>query len=389
MRKVAGIGWANTVRFLRDRSSYFFVFAFPILIILFLGVVFGSGFQGTIGVYVAEEGPLADSLVDRIDGLDDITVKPYDDEDRMVDEVQRGILEGALVVPAGYDETLLSGGIVELGFVSRPDQSAQLIGEAVGEAVAAEATPIRAARFAEQQGAGTFAEALPIAVVVSDDARSVKVEYREAGEPLFEGFDQLGQFDLGAASQLTLFMFLISLAASADLIKTRQLGVAARMLSTPTRTSTIVAGETLGRYGVALTQGLYIMLGTLLMFRVDWGDPAGAIAIVLLFAAVGSGAGMLMGALFENDQQAGGLGVLFGLVLAAAGGAMVPVEVFPETMQTVAKFTPHYWAIDGFTEMVRRGGSLDDILLNLAILAGFAVLFQVLATWRLHRTLTR
>jgi ABC-2 type transport system permease protein len=160
------------------------------------------------------------------------------------------------------------------------------------------------------------------------------------------------------------------------------------MLSTPTRTSTIVAGETLGRYGVALTQGLYIMLGTLLMFRVDWGDPAGAIAIVLLFAAVGSGAGMLMGALFENDQQAGGLGVLFGLVLAAAGGAMVPVEVFPETMQTVAKFTPHYWAIDGFAEMVRRGGSLDDILLNLAILAGFAVLFQVLATWRLHRTLT-
>ena len=48
--------------------------------------------------------------------------------------------------------------------------------------------------------------------------------------------------------------------------------------------------ETLGRSGVALTQGLYIMLGTLLMFRVDWGDPAGAIAIVLLFAAVGSGA---------------------------------------------------------------------------------------------------
>jgi ABC-2 type transport system permease protein len=81
--------------------------------------------------------------------------------------------------------------------------------------------------------------------------------------------------------------------------------------------------------------------------------------------------------------------VLFGLVLAAAGGAMVPVEVFPETMQAVAKFTPHYWAIDGFTEMVRRGGSFGDILLNLAILAGFAVLFQVLATWRLHRTLTR
>ena len=36
MKKVLAIGWANTKRFLRQRSNLFFVFVFPILLILLL-----------------------------------------------------------------------------------------------------------------------------------------------------------------------------------------------------------------------------------------------------------------------------------------------------------------------------------------------------------------
>ena len=53
------------------------------------------------------------------------------------------------------------------------------------------------------------------------------------------------------------------------------------MLSTPTSTSTIVLGEGSGRWAVAMVQGLYIVLVTFLMFRVDWGDPIGAAAILI------------------------------------------------------------------------------------------------------------
>ncbi len=168
----------------------------------------------------------------------------------------------------------------------------------------------------------------------------------------------------------------------------REMWVARRMLSTPTSTGVILVGEAAGRFGVAMVQGVYIMLGTLVIFGVNWGDPLGAIAVVVLFALVGSGAAMLSGALFRNEQQAGGLGVLLGLGLAAVGGAMVPIELFPDTMQTIARCTPHAWAIDAFAELVRRDGGLLDILPQLGVLAAFAAVFMALATWRLHRVLT-
>ncbi len=184
-------------------------------------------------------------------------------------------------------------------------------------------------------------------------------------------------------------MFLTSLAGSAVLIETRRLGVARRMLSTPTSTLVIVGGEATGRFAVGMIQGVYILVGTLIIFGVKWGDPLGAVAILVLFALVGAGAAMLMGALFHNDQQAGGMGVLLALGVGALGGAMVPIEIFPEGMQTVAKFTPHAWAIDAFAELVRRDGTIADILPQLGVLAAFAAGLLLLAGWRLHRALTR
>ena len=45
------------------------------------------------------------------------------------------------------------------------------------------------------------------------------------------------------------------------------------MMSTPTGMRTIVGGELLGRLAVALIQAAIIVLGCVLFFGVDWGDP--------------------------------------------------------------------------------------------------------------------
>jgi ABC-2 type transport system permease protein len=389
VRKVFAIGWVNTKRFLRERANLFFVFLFPLLIILLLGSVFGGGFDSTLGVHNEGEGPLAAGLVEALDAVDDLSVEVFGAETELLDAVQRGGVQGGLVIPADYDATLTVGGVVDLGFVSRPDQTALLIGETVQAVVQDQGNLMRAAQFADMAGAGGFSEALSVARVVADSSDRVTVTFREAGdESVLAEFESLGAFDLGAHQELVLFMFLTSLAGSAALIQTRQLGVSRRMLATPTSTGTILGGETFGRFNVALVQGLYIMVGTLLIFRVDWGDPLGALALVVVFALVGAAAGILMGAVFSNDQQAGGLGVLLGLGLAALGGAMAPIEIFPPVMEIIAKFTPHAWAIDGFSELVRRDGTFVDILPNLAVLMGFAAVLMMLGTWRLRRVLT-
>jgi ABC-2 type transport system permease protein len=161
------------------------------------------------------------------------------------------------------------------------------------------------------------------------------------------------------------------------------------MLSTPTPIRSIVVGESLGRFGTALLQGLYIMLLTLIIFSVNWGDPLGAVLILVALSAVGAGAGMLLGSTFSNDQQAGGVGVMLALGLAALGGAMFPLDLFSPTMQKVAHITPHAWALDGYAELVRRGGTVVDILPELGVLTLYAAVLLALAAWRLRVALTR
>jgi ABC-2 type transport system permease protein len=143
-----------------------------------------------------------------------------------------------------------------------------------------------------------------------------------------------------------------------------------------------------GRFATALVQGVFIMVGSLLLFGVSWGDPLGAVALLLLFCLVGAGAGMLVGAVFSTEQQAVSVGLLLGLGLAAIGGAMVPLEVFSDTMRTVAHLTPHAWALDGYAELGRHDAGIGGILPELGILAGYAAVLLSLATWRLRLAIT-
>jgi ABC-2 type transport system permease protein len=186
-----------------------------------------------------------------------------------------------------------------------------------------------------------------------------------------------------------LFVFLTSLAGAPGLIEIRRLGIGRRMLASPTPVRTILAGEALGRVAIALVQGAIIMLGAGLLFGVNWGDPLGAVVLLTAFALVASGAAMVMGAVFRTEQQAGAVGIMLGLGLAALGGSMVPIEIFSDTMRTVAKVTPHAWANEAFAELVRHDGNLLDIAPQLGVLAAYALVLFLLGGWLFRRSLTR
>jgi ABC-2 type transport system permease protein len=196
------------------------------------------------------------------------------------------------------------------------------------------------------------------------------------------------RFESGAATQLLLFVFLNSLNGAVWLIETRRLGIARRMLSTPTSTATILGGQVLGRLVIALLQALIIVLGSALFFGVGWGDPAGTAAVVISFALVGTGGAVLLGSLFSSEQQAGPVALLLGLGLAALGGSMAPLEVFPDTARKIAHATPHAWANDAFSKLLVDGGGLGAVLPQVGVLLVFAAVALGLATWRLRRVIT-
>lgn len=383
--KALTIAYVALVRLVRDRSNIFFVFILPIAIIVLIGAQFGGGFASKLGVVVdPDAGDLGARLVASLDASEDVAVVMYDSESAALDAVERGNAQAAVVIPASYDSSIRSAEPVSIGFYARPDN--QVFQTVVQSAVADQSAVIRAAQFAVDNQGAVFDEAFLIASNNLGTVSGITVEAQTIGESALP--PDLGQFDLGASSQLVLFMFLTGLTGSAAIIETRRLGVASRMLSTPTTAGTVVGGEGLGRFGVVMVQGLYILFATLLLFQVDWGNPLGAALVMVTFGAVCAGAAMLMGTLFRNDEQATGVGVILGIGFGALGGCMIPLEFFSDTMQRIAHVTPHAWALDAYAVLVREDGTVADILPELGVLTVYALVLITISGLRLRRSMT-
>ncbi|NNF63851.1 MAG: ABC transporter permease [Acidimicrobiia bacterium] len=384
MRKVFAIGKTSVVRLMRDRLNLFFVFVLPTMLIVVIGVVFGSGITPRLGILSVGDGEFEMEIVEELMAVDVFETTLLTDRGEVVQAVERGELELGVVIPEAFDGTIAAGVAAEIEYLARPSGSGFEVQAIVQGIIDDQAARIRAGRFLVEEGlAPDLAAALAVVDAASVGVAEVEVEL-DSTSPMAT----VGAFDLGAAQNLVLFMFVTSLAASAALILSRKLGVSKRMLSTPTSATTVVAGETLGRFLVALTQGLFIAVVAALAFGVDWGYLPAALAVIVAFAAVGTGAAMLIGSTFSNDEQAGGIGTFLGLGLGALGGCMVPLEIFSPTMRQVAHVTPHAWALDAFSELIREDAGFGDILNELAVLVGFATVLILLAAWRFRRSIT-
>ncbi len=385
---VITIATVNVRRLLRDKTGLFFVFVLPVVLIIVLGTLYGGRVAPRMGIVAVDSGALGTELVDAIrNGSVKLELREPATVDELRARVEEGSLEIGVIIPPGYDATLRGGGVADVVVLGQPQGAVSALREAVDAAIAEQAAAIRAARLAASREGIPFDEALAAARSIQGGLAGVTVTVERIGEGIFPV--GTGAFAPGAQSQLVLFMFLTSMTAATQLILTRQLGVSRRMLAAPVGVGTILVGETMGRFGVAMVQGLFIIGLSAVAFGVGWGDPLAAGMIVILFALVSTGAAMVVGVFSNNPDQAGALGVMAGMLLGALGGAMVPREMFPEPAHTIAYVTPQAWAIQGLREVALRDGTIADVAVELAVLALYAVALIAVGTWRFRRVLTR
>ena len=382
--RVLAIVKTELTRTFRWRANIFFLLIMPMGLILLLGVAFGSS-ATRVGVVQKENGQLANRLVASLGDQSGLDTKSYDSLGSLEKAVERGYVSAGLVLGADYDQRLHAGKAVTVRYFARPDSVAPQIRVALESAVAAQGSSLVAARIVRSEQGTSFKSALQrVSAVKTDPPVGVNLLAAGGGKYPTAG----GQFQQSASTQLILFTFLSALTGAAWLIETRRLGVARRMLSTPSSSREILLGIVLGRWVITLLQAAVIVFFSWLIFSVDWGDPLGTGAIILVFSLVSVGAGVLIGTLFSSEQQAGPIGMIIGLVFAAIGGSMEPLQYFPSTMRKIAHITPHAWANDAFGTLLSNGGNLSSVWLDVTVLGAGAAVLLTLATWRLRRVLT-
>jgi len=127
---------------------------------------------------------------------------------------------------------------------------------------------------------------------------------------------------------------------------------------------------------MALVQ-MFLLVGFgVLVMKLNWGREPLALFVLLLASALAAAAfGTTMGTFIKTEGQASGLSIMFGMVFAMMGGCWYPLELFPPAVQNAVKVLPTTWAMQGMLTLGLRGGGLVDILPEVGVLLGFAVIF--------------
>ncbi|HUY23227.1 MAG TPA: ABC transporter permease [Acidimicrobiales bacterium] len=382
---VLAITRASVRRIVRDRTALFFILVLPVIVIVIVGASVRGFATFRVGVVDLGAGQAGQQLTAALDRAGDLAVTRYTSVPALTKAVARSEVSVGVLLPKAMDAVTRGGGIVEVPVLAEQANSTQQAAvTAVSSVVTHQGSLLQAARFASEIGSGSVARNLSRAARVEPGVARVvvhAVQAQSSRSVLPEGFSY------SAPTELVLFVFITALAGGAAIIETRRLGMYERMATAPIRARTIIVGEALTYVTIALVQALLIVIVGAVAFGVSWGNPLGAAALVLVWALVGAGAGMVAGTLFRTPEQATAIGPASGIALGMLGGCMWPLAIVSSAMRTVGHITPHAWAVDAWTTLLARGGTVVTIAPQLGVLALFAAGLLALATVRLRRVL--
>ncbi|MCB1001819.1 MAG: ABC transporter permease [Acidimicrobiales bacterium] len=372
----------------RDRVTLFFLVVLPVVVITIIGVTFGDvGSSFDVGVVRSStDDPAADALVDRLDATDGVGIVEFTSLDDLRGAVRRATVTLGLVFADDVEAALAAGDVAVTVVNDAGSQGAVGALDVVRAVVAAELAPGDAASFVAAIGGVDLDTATSTAESVATALPPIDVQLVDVGDSRDES---LSGFSLTAPQNLVLFVFINAMAGGASLVRMRRMGVLRRVVAGPVGAADVVLGVSVAWLVVSLLQTALIMGVGALVFGVSWGSPVAAALLAIAFAAVGAGAGLLVGSLSANEDRVSSITPPVGIVLGALGGCMVPLEIFPAGMRTVSRVVPHSWAMTGWERLVFDGAGFGAVVVPILVLAGFAAVFLGAAVVALHRDLVR
>lgn len=203
----------------------------------------------------------------------------------------------------------------------------------------------------------------------------------------FSFVDQKSVLDRVAPALIAVFsMFFTFILTGVSFLRERSQGTLERLLTTPVGRADILVGYLLGFLLFAVIQSVVILLFTILALRVNYqGDLWQIFVVLMVLTVVVVNLGIFITTFARNEFQV----VQFIPIILAPqiflSGVLLPVEQMPGYFQTIARVLPLRYAVDGLRAIMVEGHSIGDVVLELAVLATFAIVFLSLAAVTVRR----
>jgi len=394
MTRIFDITMKDLVQILRDRKTFMFLLLMPVAFTLFFAWAFGGMYKAPadnrlpVGFLDQDGSPLSQDLRSMLASsslirLDENAKRSPADLDQLVTD---GKLAAAVIVPAGYGEAARAGTPLQLNVIADPSQTpSATIQSDVLTAAGRLMSAVRSAQIAAgmSNDPAAFDSALNDALAAWQDP-PIQMAVSSGAAPAQDP----NAMSAAHASPGMMLQFAIAglITAATVIVNERKTRSLQRLLTTATSRVQILLGHYLAIFLLIFTQFVILIAFAQLLLKVDYMRvPLATLLVAVAAAACISALGLLIGVFAKSEEQTVVLVMIPMFVLSGLGGAWMPLEYTGAAFQSIGHVSPVAWAMDGFKNIIARGLGFSSILLPVAALAGYALLFLVLAVWRFQR----
>lgn len=388
----------------RHKPRLISLMLFPIIMI----TLFGYGMGGTldnIPVVIIDQssGPITDQTLDAIKNMSLYDIKGIiSDPDKGKEMVQNGEVKAAIILPTNYDNLDSNQTSSVVMYV---DSSDQMASQSLIPATQALFSKISSQVGLEKMQMNNFSSSISSSQSKSNltDIQVNTTPLRPTSpEGIVDSFQNLANtinfqidkiygdikyidFLVPAVLAMTI-MFSCMFGMGESIAGERERGELARLFMTPTSVTTVVGGKIISKLIIETVRALILIIAAIILFGIIIKGSMGLTLLLLVLSALCFvGFGIMISARVSTQEDYMQMVMPFTMPMMFVSGVFYPLATMPWIFQKIAYLVPLTYANDALRSVMLKGAGLGDIWIDVAVLAGFTIVFFALGVTKFNR----
>jgi len=341
----------------REKIAMFWLFMFPLLLILLFGAIFGSSGQTniSIGIVNLDNSRVTREIVKRLEGVTAFKIK-RGNERQLSRNLADNKLDAVLVLEKGFESSMLAHqpGAATIS-TNRTNPTVSQIASAALKQIIGEISVGMAKQFTPNViGPGDIVE------IAEKSVTSHKLRYIDYMVP-----------GILAMTLMTSGMLGLSL----SFVQNREKGVLRRIKASPLPLSRYIGSEIIAAFMLSLMQAIVMLLVGWVVFKMRiHGNWLYMAFIVMLGAFSFLAAGFFIASVTKTLKTAEMASNAIVFPMMFLSGVYFPLAILPGFLVVIAKCMPLYYLADALRKVMVQNKGLADVWLNILIVGGMGVI---------------
>jgi ABC-2 type transport system permease protein len=384
------IAWKDLMELFRNKMALTMLVLMPIFMMAMVGFIFPSNTSmSNVSVALVNEdegygnSSMSSMFITVLEGINNSTemlvLANASSFDEVRDMIQRGDVEGGIVITRNFSLNLMTGEQGSIIIVT--DQSNPQLSIALQTGL--NAVFEQMGTWLAQKNVETFPG------VNATNSLAVVKPYHVETKGAIPG--TLNYFDFMAPGLMAMTVMLsVMTGLPAAISHEREVGTLDGMMVAPIRRLGIILGKTLAQTVRGLLQGTLILILAIALFGVN---IQGSILLIfaLLFLGVFSfvGLGVVITSFAKDQETAMMMMTTLMFPMLFLSGVFFPIQQMPWYMQSISKALPLTYAITALRKVMVLGADLSAISLEVTVLIGFGTIMTLIALPVFRKAMTK